>query len=439
MKFKNSVIAISAVALMFTGCGENFEWDTDNVSKLEGKYETRDASLDLTSAARTTVAQSIAQRFLFANAETAGISVSIMYDDNTAVDFAYGCAKLNSTAQASGVLTYNTGDTTNCEIPLTTSHRMKLGSLTKTAVARTILDIDDNSAYDFSIEDEITKHLPANILALGDLSGITVSNLLHHNSGLNEIDFAPGTTEEIIQKALNRGKLFKPGQMYQYNNTGYILLGQIVKHVTGSTNWEGEVQNRLNESIGTNSFIFTEAANPNWLDTTDTDWLIGRTGTLTSGTNLLATGYSFSNGFIVDINTSAADIANSAGSMIGSVPDVTKWMKSVSTNESGLLSADYFKNTVEQINTGTYVDSYVTHLNWNMGPGIGFNQDQNALFHLGLFPGYTCSSVYSKNEKVTVTACINGVGDLKEFPYSVLEGMYPYRTAYLPQTTTATH
>lgn len=433
MKMKIFIVTTSIIiAFGFNGCGTDYKWDTDNTSALEGKYETRDKSHDLNSSEQAAVAKSLAQRFLYADFKTTGISVSIMNEDNTTINFAYGCAKLRADVEQSGILDYETGHSANCEEALTPTHRMKLGSLTKTAVARTILDIDDNSDYDFSINDYITKHLPSNILALGDLSGITVSQLLHHNSGLNKIDFTAGTVEEIIQKFLDKGRLFNPGQMYQYNNAGYVLLGQIIEHVTSSKHWQTEVQKRLDDSIGVNSFIFPEAGNVNWIDT---EWLVGQEGTLRDANQSLVTGYSYSDAYISLLEISGADTAHSAGSMIGSVPDVTKWMRTAATNDSSLLSANYFDNTVRQINTGTYIDSYMGHLNWNMGAGIGFDQDQNALFHLGNFFGYACSSVYSKNEKVTVTACINSTGDIEAFPYEVLEAMYPYRTTYLPTST----
>jgi len=441
MNIRISVVAITVIAaLLLSGCGENYKWDTDNSSKLEGKYETRDRSLDLTQNQQVEIAKSMTQRLLYANKDLAGITMSIRYGDASTVNFAYGCAKLKPEVEASGILNYEAGHASNCEVPLTTEHRLKLGSLTKTAVGRTILDIDDDSSYDFSIEDQITKHLPADILALGDLSGITVRDLLYHTSGLsNQFDFVTGgTAKEIIKRVLEIKRAGKPGQFYQYNNSGYVILGQIIQHVTKAQSWEGEVQKRMNTSLGYNSFIFPEAANPNWIETKDTSWMSGKEGTLLSGENSLATGYAFSEHFIPVIGVSGADIANSAGSMIGTVPDVNKWMHNLGTNDGGLLSSEYFKNIITD---GTFRDDYLSHLTWNMGPGLGYEQNQNTYFHLGSFTGYTCVSIYSKNEKTTLSVCTNGMtGLFIDFPYEVLNAMYPYRAAYLPQSsTTSSH
>ena len=421
-----------AIIISLTGCGKDYKWDTNNTSALEGKYETRDKSLDINITEQNRIAKSISLRFLYANRGAAGISVSIMRDDHSTFNFAYGCLKLKADIEESGVLTYDTGDQENCELPLLTTSRMKLGSLTKTTVARTILDIDDSSQYNFNINDLVTKHLAEDILSLGDLSGITIKHLLYHTSGLST-KLVPGkTVQETIKTALDDKKIGTPGQYYKYNNIGYIILGQVIKHVTNSDTWEGEIQKRLDESLGENSFIFPEASNDNWIQTEDTSWLHGVAGTLVEGNQSLATGYLFSDNFTSVLELSGADIANSAGSLIGNVPDVTRWMHNLVTNEGGLLSQSYFQNIILD---GVYVDDYISHLTWNMGAGLGLEQVQNAFFHLGSITGYSCNSVYSKNEKITISMCVNGSAVLADLPYELLSEMYPYRKAYIPESS----
>jgi CubicO group peptidase (beta-lactamase class C family) len=73
---------------------------------------------------------------------------------------------------------------------------------------------------------------------------ITIRHLLHHTSGLrdqwNLLALAGWRLEDVIteqdildliwrQTALN----FTPGNQYLYSNTGYTLLGLIVKRVSG--------------------------------------------------------------------------------------------------------------------------------------------------------------------------------------------------------------
>jgi len=490
-----SVAAALAIAVGFSGCGDDYQWDTDNTSKLEGQYtpekiaEYDAEGIWFNANTRGVVADNIVKSFYFSNELTAGISVSIKYHDDgdrfvyhtennnstiglngspinyeadasskydTAYNYSYGCAELNASNLSVMLAQENGGkldktDSGLCQIPMSTTHRFKVGSLTKTAVSRTILDMDDNeNGYPgFSINDAVTDHLPSNITALGDLGGITVSHLLHHTSGIGDINVTSlASVEDKLREALAKERTTEPGQMYSYNNAGYIILGQVIEHLgqtqTRNTNdtWQNEVTARMREAVDSNaSFYFPEAST----DENYTSWLSAYDTNNSDVNQTLARGYK--EGFIDNTDRSSADIAYSAGSLIASVPDITKWMESIATNDNtidgntsnvGLLSTDYFVKNVDTINTANYADIYLGSTNWNLGPGIGYDQDQNSLFHLGLFEGYACHSVYSKNEEVTVTVCVNGNADLKKLPYQILETMYPYRTKFLP-TTTTTH
>lgn len=437
MKNRLYILFYILVVTILVGCGQDYKWDRNNTSPLEGKYKTRDKSLDLNLSEQEKIIQSEAQYTLLSNKKVPGIIINVLFDNNTSLSYSYGCKTLKSDVISSGILTYATGDKENCEEPLLVTNRMKLGSLTKTAVGRTILDIDNNDNYDFDLSDPITKDLPSNITSLGDLSGITVRELLFHTSGLGDIDFQPGTVEEVLKKAIEAKRLGTPGQYYKYNNAGYILLGQVIEYVTGSASWESEVMSRLNYALPSNNFILPERNNPNWIETTDTAWMSGQYRTLLDGNNSLATGYLLYNGtFISQLESPSPNIAHSAGSLIGTIPDVSRWMRELVTNRSGLLDKSYFEKEVIEVHYG---DDYIHHLTWNMGPGLGFEQDENAYFHLGAINGYSCTSVYSKNEKVIISACVNGSADLMELPYDILAKMYPYREPYHAKFLKSSH
>ena len=428
--------------IVLTGCGNDYKWDTDNTSPLEGKYETRNVSLDLTREEKVLALKSKTQNFFYSN-YVPGLSLSVIFDDNSTFNVAYGCAKLRDDVEKSAILNYESGPNANCEEKLLPTHRFKIGSLTKTTVARTILDIDDNAEFDFDINDPITKHLPKRILDMGNLSGITVKNLLHHTSGLPNVDYKPRTAEDMIRVLLKKKKLFKPGQTYRYTNSNFVFLGQIIEHVTGSKYWQVEVNKRIAESIGKdNSFIFPEPQNPNWLETRATAWLINKENTLLEGNSSLVIGYDHNktaSTFISLRKTSGADIADAAGSAIASTIDISKWFKGVATNDSHLLTDKYFLENIERINTDTYEDIYIGNPTWNTGSGLFFEQAENVLWHLGNFNGYACSAIYSKNEKVTISACINQSGNLSKLNFDLLSSIYPYRKEFLPKKTSTSH
>ena len=93
------------------------------------------------------------------------------------------------------------------------------------------------------LEDDIRKYVPE----MPDYgTPITINHLIHHTSGIRDIYglmslgglriedvFSDSEAVALIarQKELN----FKPGDDYLYSNSGYFLLGQIVKRVTGKS------------------------------------------------------------------------------------------------------------------------------------------------------------------------------------------------------------
>src|SRR6185503_8999041 len=92
-----------------------------------------------------------------------------------------------------------------------------------------------------SLSDDIRKYLPE-VPEYG--SPVTIRHLLNHTSGLRVHDELLNLTEwrfgnvitnqDVLtltsrQKALN----FKPGEDFEYNNTGYVLLAIIVNRVSG--------------------------------------------------------------------------------------------------------------------------------------------------------------------------------------------------------------
>ena len=94
-----------------------------------------------------------------------------------------------------------------------------------------------------ALTDDIRKHIPE----LPDFGRtITVNHLVHHTSGIRDW---PGTLalsgwrmddvisfDQILTMAYNQRTLnFDPGSEYMYSNTGYNLLAELVRRVTGKT------------------------------------------------------------------------------------------------------------------------------------------------------------------------------------------------------------
>lgn len=126
------------------------------------------------------------------------------------------------------------------DIPITPTTIFQVGSMAKQFTATAIVLLAQDGKL--SLDDEVRKHLPE-FPDFGER--ITIRHLLHHTSGVrDQLQLLALTgwryTQDLIsdedvmdavvrQKALN----FKPGAQHLYSNTGYTLLAQIVKRVSG--------------------------------------------------------------------------------------------------------------------------------------------------------------------------------------------------------------
>ena len=130
---------------------------------------------------------------------------------------------------------------------------MVVGSVTKTFVAATILQLVDEGQL--SLDDSVRQHLPT----LRQVSRkITVRQLLDHTSGLADVfneETRVGleqhperswTSQEVL--ATLHAPWYKPGEGWAYANTNYFLLGMIVERITGST-LEEELERRFLEPL----------------------------------------------------------------------------------------------------------------------------------------------------------------------------------------------
>jgi CubicO group peptidase (beta-lactamase class C family) len=127
------------------------------------------------------------------------------------------------------------------DVPLSPHSVFDLGSTSKQFVALCILLLAEQGKL--SLDDDIRRYIPE----MPDYGEpITLRHLVHHTSGIRdylelmslcgmrfENDYYEGEIIALLarQKELN----FKPGEEYLYSNSGYFLLGEIVKRVAGQS------------------------------------------------------------------------------------------------------------------------------------------------------------------------------------------------------------
>jgi CubicO group peptidase (beta-lactamase class C family) len=145
-----------------------------------------------------------------------GLSVAIVRDGQLVFARGYGYANLEH------------------RVPATDSTVYQSGSLGKQFTAALVLQLADSGR--FSLEDPIRRWLPE---GPPRWDSVTVRHLLTHTSGIPDytdsvVDLHREYTEDqLIQVAAGLPPIFAPGARWSYSNTGYVLLGAIIRRVTG--------------------------------------------------------------------------------------------------------------------------------------------------------------------------------------------------------------
>ena len=126
-------------------------------------------------------------------------------------------------------------------IPNESKTVFKIASTSKQFTAASIILLSEQGKL--SLEDTLMNFFP-NFPAYAN--EVTVQHLLNHTSGVRDylilarlsgLTVEDYYTDQIVEKILtNQQELnFTPGDEYLYSNSGYWLLGQIVKKVSGFT------------------------------------------------------------------------------------------------------------------------------------------------------------------------------------------------------------
>jgi len=118
-------------------------------------------------------------------------------------------------------------------IPITKHSVFTIGSITKQFTGAAILKLQMQGKL--KVDDPIKKYFND---VPDDKKGITLHHLLTHSAGFSGAiggDFQPINQDEFIDLAMKTTLNHKPGELYEYSNVGYSLLGAIIEIVTGQT------------------------------------------------------------------------------------------------------------------------------------------------------------------------------------------------------------
>jgi CubicO group peptidase (beta-lactamase class C family) len=122
-------------------------------------------------------------------------------------------------------------------LPAEPSTVYRVGSITKQFTAAAVLKLVEQGKI--RLRDPITTYLPQ----YSQWASVTVRQLLTHTSGIPSYTSSPKwrgrmaedlTPEQIVAIVERDPFDLPPGTDWRYDNTGYVLLGMILEHVTGA-------------------------------------------------------------------------------------------------------------------------------------------------------------------------------------------------------------
>jgi CubicO group peptidase (beta-lactamase class C family) len=145
-----------------------------------------------------------------------GLSVAVLRGDSVVLSRGYGFANVELRVPASDSTVYQSGS----------MGKQFTAALVEMLVEQGRLRLDDS----------IVRWFPegANVWR-----GVTVRRLLTHTAGIAEytdstFDYRKDYTEdELVKFAASRPLDFQPGERWSYSNTGYLLLGALIRRVAG--------------------------------------------------------------------------------------------------------------------------------------------------------------------------------------------------------------
>jgi CubicO group peptidase (beta-lactamase class C family) len=295
----------------------------------------------------------------------AGITVAVAKEDKVLFSKGYGLANVEY------------------DIPNTPTTIFHVASVSKQFTAFAIALLAEEGKL--SLDDDIRKHLPE----LHDFGHtITIKHLVHHTSGLrdqwNLLALAGWRLDDVITKnqvlrlisqqdELNS----KPGDEFNYCNTGYTLMAEIVSRVTGKSFADWCAENIFKPLQMTNTFFYD-----------DHERIVKNRA------------YSY-NDTPAGLKKSVLSYANAgATSLFTTAEDLTKWSNNFYTMKVGN------KRVMAQMEERGVLNKGDT-IGYAFGQGIGVHKGVKAISHSGGDAGYRTFLLRFPQQKYSIVVLSN--------------------------------
>jgi CubicO group peptidase (beta-lactamase class C family) len=269
--------------------------------------------------------------------------------------------------------------------PLSTKTVFYIASESKQFTAACIAILQRQGKLSF--DDEIQKHLPEFRFYEAP---ITIWHLIHHTSGIREylalgrlvgFDFENSVPDEQVLKliASQGGLNHRPGEKFEYSNSGYFLLGEIVKRVSG-----------INLRRFAEEHIFIPLGMKNTLFRDDHRQLIPNR----------ATGYYMNEHGLQTLVTNHTSMGD--GGVWTTVDDLSLWNANFFDNVIGGFGQGF----IEELTTPGVLDSGAS-LDYAFGLIEGSYRGARIIDHGGRFAGYSCDVLRFPEHRFTVICLAN--------------------------------
>ncbi|HEV2914218.1 MAG TPA: serine hydrolase domain-containing protein [Pyrinomonadaceae bacterium] len=229
-------------------------------------------------------------RKVMAAQHVAGASVAVLRNGKVVLTKGYGLANIERS------------------IPAVPETRYQIASTTKPFTATAILMLVETGRV--SLDEKAAKYLPKLPAQYGE---VTIRQLLTQTSGVNR-DLRTGNTddftaEEFWKRLATAPASFKPGERWEYSNTGYILLGMVIEAVTKKA-YGDFLSERIFKPLGMKDTAYLEPPAKSKNRAVGYDWV----------ENSFRPSPYFSGGF-------------GAGGLVSTVSDMAKWDAALNTEK----------------------------------------------------------------------------------------------------------
>jgi D-alanyl-D-alanine carboxypeptidase len=261
------------------------------------------------------------------------------------------------------------------QIPATPETVYKIASVSKQFIATGIMLLIQEGRL--NLDDPISKHLEG---TPATWKGITIWHLLTHTSGI--VREAPGfdpfkiqSDADIIKSAYPLPLRFAPGEKWEYGNTGYFALAEVIRKVSGQS-WS--------------EYLSEKVFRPSGMKTTHP------TNTKESVPNR-ALGYTDNDKLL---NAHDWTALRPSGAFLSTVLDLAKWDAVLYTDKILSDSTRRQMWTPVKLNDGT---SYPYGFGWQLGSFNG----RRLVHHSGGMPGFRTKFARFVDDRLTIIVLMN--------------------------------